>query len=41
MRQASRTLELGKSLSVSGLAESKKVHGLALLVKLEVGIAEL
>lgn len=41
MRQASRALKQGKSLIVSGLAESKKEHGLELLDKLEVGMDEL
>lgn len=41
MRQASRALQQGKSLIVSGLAESKKEHGLELLGKLETGMDEL
>ncbi|XP_044503174.1 peptidyl-prolyl cis-trans isomerase CYP38, chloroplastic-like [Mangifera indica] len=41
VRQASRALKQGKSLIVSGLAESKKEHGLELLDKLEVGMDEL
>ncbi|OIW12404.1 hypothetical protein TanjilG_04153 [Lupinus angustifolius] len=40
-RQASRALEQGKTLIVSGLAESKKEHGVELLNKLEAGIEEL
>ncbi|KAK3183549.1 hypothetical protein Dsin_030835 [Dipteronia sinensis] len=40
-RQASRALKQGKSLIVSGLAESKKEHGLELLDKLEAGMDEL
>lgn len=41
MRQASRALKQGKSLIVSGLAESKKEHGVELLDKLETGMDEL
>ena len=41
MRQASRSLKQGKTLIVSGLAESKKQHGIELLDKLEVGMEEL
>lgn len=41
MRQASRALKQGKSLIVSGLAESKKEDGVELLNKLETGIDEL
>lgn len=41
MRQASRSLKQGKNLIVSGLAESKKQHGIELLDKLETGIEEL
>lgn len=41
MKQASRTLKQGKSLIISGLAESKKEHGIELLDKLEVGMDEL
>lgn len=41
MRQASRTLKDGKSSIISGLAESKKDHGIELLDKLEVGMQEL
>ena len=41
MRQASRALKQGKTLIVSGLAESKKEHGVELLSKLEAGIDEL
>lgn len=40
MRQASRTLKQGKSLIISGLAESKKEHGVEVLGKLEVGLDE-
>ncbi|OIW06671.1 hypothetical protein TanjilG_04065 [Lupinus angustifolius] len=40
-RQASRTLKQGKTLIVSGLAESKKEHGVELLNKLEAGLEEL
>ncbi|XP_058091682.1 peptidyl-prolyl cis-trans isomerase CYP38, chloroplastic isoform X2 [Magnolia sinica] len=40
-RQASRALNQGKSLIVSGLAESKKEHGKELLDKLAVGMEEL
>ncbi|XP_057485136.1 peptidyl-prolyl cis-trans isomerase, chloroplastic-like [Actinidia eriantha] len=40
VRQASRTLKQGKSLIVSGLAESKKEHGIELLDKLETGMGE-
>ncbi|CAL5371882.1 unnamed protein product [Camellia sinensis] len=38
MRQASRALKQGKSLLVSGLAESKKDHGIELLGNLEDGM---
>lgn len=41
MRQASRAFKQGKSLIVSGLAESKKDHGIELLGKLEDGMDEL
>lgn len=41
MRQASRALKQGKALIVSGLAESKKYHGVELLGKLEAGMDEL
>ncbi|KAG7022733.1 Peptidyl-prolyl cis-trans isomerase, chloroplastic [Cucurbita argyrosperma subsp. argyrosperma] len=41
VRQASRTLKQGKDLIVSGLAESKKEHGVEVLGKLEVGLDEL
>ncbi|KAK1567592.1 hypothetical protein Q3G72_013970 [Acer saccharum] len=41
VRQASRALKQGKNLIVSGLAESKKEHGLELLDKLEAGMDEL
>lgn len=41
MRQASRALKQGKSLIISGLAESKKEHGVELLDKLEAGMDEL
>lgn len=41
MRQASRALKQGKSLIISGLAESKKDHGVELLDKLEAGMDEL
>lgn len=41
VRQASRTLKQGKSLILSGLAESKKDHGVELLDKLEAGMDEL
>ncbi|OMO69731.1 hypothetical protein COLO4_28942 [Corchorus olitorius] len=41
VRQASRSLKQGKSLIISGLAESKKDHGVELLNKLEVGMEEL
>jgi len=41
VRQASRALKQGKTLIVSGLAESKKEHGVELLGKLEAGIDEL
>ncbi|KAJ6734620.1 PEPTIDYL-PROLYL CIS-TRANS ISOMERASE CYP38 CHLOROPLASTIC [Salix purpurea] len=37
VRQASRALEQGKSLIISGLAESKKDHGMELLDKLQTG----
>ncbi|MED6111494.1 cytochrome P450 monooxygenase 38 [Stylosanthes scabra] len=40
-RQASRALKQGKTLIVSGLAESKKEHGIELLNKLEAGMDEL
>ncbi|CAK8533629.1 unnamed protein product [Lathyrus sativus] len=40
VRQASRALKQGKTLIVSGLAESKKEHGIELLDKLEAGIDE-
>lgn len=41
VRQASRALNQGKALIVSGLAESKKEHGKELLDKLAVGMEEL
>ncbi|GAB2278165.1 Peptidyl-prolyl cis-trans isomerase, chloroplastic [Dionaea muscipula] len=41
VKQASRALKQGKSLIVSGLAESKRDHGVELLNKLEIGIEEL
>lgn len=41
MKQASRALKQGKTLIVSGLAESKKEHGVELLGKLEAGMDEL
>lgn len=41
VRQASRAEKQGKSLIISGLAESKKDHGIELLAKLEVGMDEL
>ncbi|XP_052196605.1 peptidyl-prolyl cis-trans isomerase CYP38, chloroplastic [Diospyros lotus] len=41
VRQASRALKQGRSLIVSGLAESKKDHGVELLGKLEAGMDEL
>ncbi|GMP30341.1 hypothetical protein CsSME_00005050 [Camellia sinensis var. sinensis] len=41
VRQASRALKQGKSLLVSGLAESKKDHGIELLGNLEDGMGEL
>lgn len=41
MRQASRAFKQGKSLIVSGLAESKKDHGIELLGKLDAGMDEL
>lgn len=41
VRQASRTLKQGKNLIISGLAESKKEHGVEVLGKLEVGLDEL
>lgn len=41
MRQASRALNQGKALILSGLAESKKEHGKELLDKLAVGVEEL
>lgn len=40
-RQASRAEKQGKSLIISGLAESKKEHGIELLDKLETGMDEL
>ncbi|KAI8017195.1 hypothetical protein LOK49_LG04G03690 [Camellia lanceoleosa] len=40
VRQASRALKQGKSLIVSGLAESKKDHGIELLDNLEDGMAD-
>ncbi|GMP29221.1 hypothetical protein ACSBR2_010526 [Camellia fascicularis] len=41
LRQASRALKQGKSMIVSGLAESKKEHGVELLDKIEAGMGEL
>ncbi|KAK3018290.1 hypothetical protein RJ639_003558 [Escallonia herrerae] len=41
VRQASRAFKQGKSLIISGLAESKKDQGIELLDKLEVGMDEL
>ncbi|WJX65405.1 Peptidyl-prolyl cis-trans isomerase, chloroplastic [Trifolium repens] len=40
LRQASRALKQGRTLIESGLAESKKEHGIELLNKLEAGIDE-
>ncbi|XP_045812441.1 peptidyl-prolyl cis-trans isomerase CYP38, chloroplastic [Trifolium pratense] len=40
LRQASRALKQGRTLIESGLAESKKEHGVELLNKLEAGIDE-
>lgn len=40
VRQASRSLKQGKAMIVSGLAESKKQHGIELLEKLEAGMEE-
>ncbi|XP_057540238.1 peptidyl-prolyl cis-trans isomerase, chloroplastic [Amaranthus tricolor] len=41
LKQASQALKNGKSLIISGLAESKKEHGVELLGKLEAGMDEL
>ncbi|KAL0014293.1 hypothetical protein SO802_001362 [Lithocarpus litseifolius] len=41
LRQASRALKQGKTLIISGLAESKKDRGVELLDKLEAGMDEL
>ncbi|MBA0739414.1 hypothetical protein Gogos_012691 [Gossypium gossypioides] len=41
VRQASRALKQGKTLIISGLAETKKDRGAELLDKLEVGMEEL
>lgn len=41
VRQASRVFKQGKSLIISGLAESKKEHGVEMIKKLEIGIEEL
>ncbi|KAE8689324.1 Peptidyl-prolyl cis-trans isomerase [Hibiscus syriacus] len=41
VKQASRSLKQGKSSIISGLAESKKDHGVEFLSKLEVGMEEL
>ncbi|XP_057984219.1 peptidyl-prolyl cis-trans isomerase CYP38, chloroplastic isoform X2 [Malania oleifera] len=41
LRQASRALKQGKTLIISGVAESKKDHGMELLDKLEAGMDEL
>ncbi|KAM6573467.1 peptidyl-prolyl cis-trans isomerase CYP38, chloroplastic [Cannabis sativa] len=41
LKQASRSLKQGKTLIISGLAESKKEHGVELLGKLEAGMDEL
>ncbi|KAI4346989.1 hypothetical protein L6164_007845 [Bauhinia variegata] len=41
VRQASRALKQGKTLIISGLAESKKEHGVEQLSKLESGMEEL
>lgn len=41
MRQASRALTNGKSLILSGLAESKRSNGEKILDKLAVGLEEL
>ncbi|GMN41202.1 hypothetical protein TIFTF001_010428 [Ficus carica] len=41
VRQAYRSLKQGKNMIASGLAESKKQHGIELLDKLEVGLDEL
>ncbi|GMY13385.1 peptidyl-prolyl cis-trans isomerase, chloroplastic [Fagus crenata] len=41
LRQASRSLQQGKPLIISGLADSKKDHGVELLDKLEAGMDEL
>lgn len=41
MRQASRALNQGKALILSGVAESKKEHGKELLDKLAAGMEDL
>ncbi|KAK9734995.1 hypothetical protein RND81_04G176300 [Saponaria officinalis] len=41
LKQASRAFKNGKSVIVSGLAESKKEHGIEMLDKLEAGMGEL
>lgn len=41
LKQASRALKQGKTLIISGLAESKKDRGVELLDKLEAGMDEL
>ncbi|KAB5521124.1 hypothetical protein DKX38_025443 [Salix brachista] len=41
LRQSSQALKQGKSLIISGLAESKKDHGVELIDKLETGMDEL
>ncbi|XP_021733532.1 peptidyl-prolyl cis-trans isomerase, chloroplastic-like isoform X1 [Chenopodium quinoa] len=41
LKQASRALKNGKSLIISGLAESKKDRGMELLDRLEIGMGEL
>nr|GEZ76977.1 peptidyl-prolyl cis-trans isomerase CYP38, chloroplastic [Tanacetum cinerariifolium] len=41
LKQASRALKQGKSMIISGLAETKKDHAIELFSKLEVGMDEL
>lgn len=41
LKQASRAFKNGKTVIVSGLAESKKEHGMEFLAKLETGMDEL
>ncbi|KAF2586009.1 hypothetical protein F2Q70_00034057 [Brassica cretica] len=41
VRQASGTLQQGKSMIVAGFAEPKKDHGYELIEKLEAGVQDM